>query len=636
MTIKDAAITPFEQGMDHVRQRNFEAAAECFRRAVEADPSDSLAYNNLGSTLAALGRHDQAIAAFRAALAIRPNDYPQAGVNLGDSLRATGNPAEAFDCFVRAVKIDPQYGPAYYALGQLHQASGGLNEALACYIRAMDLLPRDGDVLTSLGGVLMQLRQSDQAIQAFERALEIDPTMEVPRAQLMHLLAKDCDWERLEAHTPWIPQLGIVADVVPPFNLLAFEDHPQRHRIRSQRFAAASYGHISPLSAPARPAARAERLRIGYFSADYREHATMFLAARLFELHDRDRYSIHAYSYGRDESGMMRDRARKAFDEFKDVQALDDRAIAEMARADGIDIAVDLKGYTEHHRVGIFAYRPAPVQVTFLGYPGTLDAPFIDYLVADEVVVPAEQREGYAERLILLPHSYQANDDSRAIPSLQSTRAEVGLPEEGFVFCCFNNSYKITPIEFEIWMHLLNQAPGSSLWLLAGTPRVQGNLRAAASRRGVSPDRLVFAPKVGSSAHLARQRHADLFLDTFNCNAHTTASDALWAGLPVLTKAGKGFAARVAASLLRAAGLSELIAETDDEYAELALALARDPERLAAIRSRLADSRETVPLFDSALFTRHLEAGFELAYQRYLAGQEPADILVPAALGDPA
>ena len=356
----------------------------------------------------------------------------------------------------------------------------------------------------------------------------------------------------------------------------------------------------------------------------------MFLAARMFELHDRERFSIHAYSYGRDEPGTMRARALAAFDTFNDVQGLGDLEIAQLARADGIDIAIDLKGYTEHHRLGIFAYRPAPIQISFLGYPGTLGCPFIDYLVADRQVVPEEQREAYSEKLILMPHCYQVNDNRRPIPEPSGIRADAGLPPDGFVFCYFNASYKITPAEFAIWMELLNRVDGSVLWLLAGSAKCQVNLRAEAAKQGIEPGRLVFAPKIRPQAHLARIQFADLFLDTFNCNAHTTASDALWVGLPLVTKAGKGFGARVGASLLDAIGLGELIANNERDYAEKALELATNPEKLATIRAELGANRTTMPLFDSALFTRHLEAAYDVAYDKWLNGQPPTDIMISA------
>ncbi len=633
MTTKDIislaeADASLKLGMTQVRSGDFNSAVESFRRAAEADPEHSFAHNNLGSALAAIGRKEEAAEAFRRAIEIDPS-YAQPYVNLGDALLGLGERDEAFACFSKALELDPQFGAAYFSLGRAQQASGKLNEALACYLQATDFSPNDGDVYTSLGTVLVLLRLGDAAIQAFEKALAIDPSLAVARAHLMHLLARDCDWDRLEAHIEWVQELGVIGDVVPPFTMLAFEDHPERHRVRSERFAITSFSLIKPLSVPARPVARRDRLRIGYFSADFREHATMFLSARMFELHDRSRFSIHAYSYGREDRGPMRNRTLKAFDEFKDVTALGDHAIASVARADGIDIAVDLKGYTEHQRVGVFAYRPAPIQITYLGYPGTLGAPFIDYLIADHVVVPGEQRRAYSEQLIYLPNSYQVNDDSREVPGTGGSRTEFGLPQEGFVFCCFNSTYKITPAEFDIWMDLLRRVDGSVLWLLASTANVERKLRSEAAKRRVEPDRIIFAQKVQPAAHLARQKFADLFLDTFNCNAHTTASDALWAGLPLLTKSGQGFAARVAASLLQAVGLDELITTNERDYAELALALARDPAKLAAIRAKLEVNRTTMPLFDSEKFTRHIEKAYDMAYDRFLKGEGPADIIVP-------
>ena len=628
MATKDIAGAQFDLGMAHVRSGDFGSAAKSFRRAAAADPEHGFAHNNLGSALAVLGRHEEAIEACQRALDIDSNNA-QAHFNLGASLQALGRRDLAVDCFIRTLDIDPRHDEAYYYLGLAYDASRRPNEALECFLRAIDLSPGDADVYAALGMILQQLRHVDAAVQAFEKALSINPDNAAARAHLMYRLARDCEWDRLEAHKEWIPRLGVIGDPVPPFTLLAFEDHPERHRLRSEKFAAAAFSSVRPLPAPARPAARPQRLRIGYFSADFREHATMFLIARMFEMHNRDRFSIHAYSYGREERGTMRDRALNAFDAFNDVRELGHQAIAELARADGIDIAVDLKGYTEHQRVEIFVYRPAPVQISFLGYPGTLGASFMDYLVADRIVVPNEQRKAYSEQLIFLPPSYQINDDSREIQGANETRAQAGLPQDGFVFCCHNSTYKITPIEFDIWMDLLKRVKGSVIWLLASTQKVQPNLRAAAVNRGVDPDRLIFAPRVGPAEHLARQPLADLFLDTFNCNAHTTASDALWAGVPLLTKVGNGFAARVAASLLHAVGMSELITTSEQDYAALALSLATDPARLAALRAKLAANRTTMPLFDSETFTRHLEQAYDLAHDRFLNGQMPAEIIVP-------
>lgn len=623
------AETHFNDGMAHVRGGDFDSAAKAFRRAIQADPGHTFAHNNLGMALAALGHHEEATTAFRRAIETDPN-YAQAHFNLGASLQLLGMRDEAFACFARTVEIDPGHEEGYYYLGLEHQAAGRLNEALACYLKASDLSPNEADIYTALANVLVRLKLPDAAAQALERALSLNPDDSVSRAHLMHWLARDCDWERLDPRRDWIPRLGVSGGHVPPFPLLALEDHPERHRIRSEKFAAVTFSQGTALPAPARPAARAKRLRIGYFSADFHDHATMFLAARMFEVHDRDRFTILGYSYGRDETGSMRGRAANAFDEFKDVKDLSDQAIAELARADRIDVAVDLKGFTEQQRLGIFSRRPAPVQITYLGYPGTLATPFIDYLVADRIVVPDSERNAYSERLIYLPHSYQVNDDTRFVPDQVGQRSEAGLPPEGFVFCCFNNSYKLSPVEFDIWMELLRQVERSVLWLLVSPGHMQANLRKAAVRRGVDPSRLVFAPRVDLNAHLARLCFADLFLDTFNYNAHTTGSDALWAGVPMVTKAGRSFAARVGASLLHAVGLGELVTTSERDYADLALALAKDPERLAAIRATLAANRSTMPLFDTELSTRHIERAYDMAYDRYLKGQAPADIVVPA------
>ena len=372
-------------------------------------------------------------------------------------------------------------------------------------------------------------------------------------------------------------------------------------------------------------APRSGRLRIGYLSSDFHDHATAYLIAELIERHDRDRFEIHGYSYGADPGGAMRARLVSAFDRFTDIDALSHRAAAARIRADDIDILVDLKGHTHRARPKILAFRPAPVQVNYLGFPGTMGAPFIDYIVADDFIVPRDRQMLFAEKLAYLPDCYQPNDTRRDIAAAPG-RAACGLPAQGFVFCAFNNSFKITPTFFAIWMRLLQQVPGSVLWLLESNALVRRNLSAAAVAAGVDPDRLVFAPILPHGQHLARHRHADLFLDTLPCNAHTTASDALWAGLPVLTCVGETFAGRVAGSIVRAAGLSELVANSPRDYEALALALARDPARLAGIRSRLGAGRANLPLFDMAKRTRDLEALYARMAEIWRSGQPAAPI----------
>jgi predicted O-linked N-acetylglucosamine transferase (SPINDLY family) len=370
------------------------------------------------------------------------------------------------------------------------------------------------------------------------------------------------------------------------------------------------------------------RIRIGYLSGDFHQHATAHLMAGLFEHHNRQRFEIIAYSYDADDGSPMRARLNRGFDRFVDISQLSHREAALRIHADEVEILVDLKGYTHHARPQIASYRPAPVQVSYLGYPATMGADFIDYIIVDEAVVPKSQQPFFLERLVHLPDCYQVNDSKREIAAAAPSRADCGLPVNGFVFCSFNNSYKITPAFFDIWTRLLKAVPGSVLWLLEVNELVKRNLRLEATKRGVDPDRLVFAPIVPPADHLARHRNADLFLDTMPCNAHTTASDALWAGLPVLTCTGNTFAGRVAASLLDAVGLPELVAASIEGYEERALVLARDLRLLAALRARLQQNRDVSRLFDLPRFTSNIEKAYTRMWKTWRSGHGPVGFAV--------
>jgi len=373
---------------------------------------------------------------------------------------------------------------------------------------------------------------------------------------------------------------------------------------------------------------RHERIRVAYVSADFHAHATSMLMAGIFEQHDRRRFETIAISFGRDDGSRMRGRVKQAFERFIDVRGKSDAEIAQAMREMEIDIAIDLKGYTSEARPAVFSLKPAPLQVNYLGFPGTMGASFMDYLIADRIVLPDEHKAFYSEQVVTLPGTYQPNDRSRETAEAPAGRASVGLPEQGFVFCCFNNSYKIQPSVFDIWMRLLRGVPESVLWLLDDNAAATRNLRQEAATRGVDAGRLVFAARVDLPEHLARHRLADLFLDTLPYNAHTTASDALWTGLPVVTCMGNTFAGRVAASVLHAAGLPELVTPSLADYEAMALRLARDPAALAGIKSRLAHNRETAPLFDAARFTRHLEAAYITMHERCQRGLAPAGFSV--------
>jgi len=376
---------------------------------------------------------------------------------------------------------------------------------------------------------------------------------------------------------------------------------------------------------------RHDRIRLAYVSAHFHERPMGYLMARLFELHDRSRFETIAISSGPDDRSAMRARLKGAFERFIDVRQRSDREVVQQMRQLEIDIAVDRTSFTQGARPGIFAMRAAPIQVSYLAYPGTMGADFIDYVVADEVVIPPEHHAWYAEKVVYLPDSYFVNDSTRKIADRTPTRAELGLPERGFVFCCFNNNYKTTPQVFDVWMRLLREVEGSVLWLLEDNAAAESNLRREASARQVEPDRLIFAPRIAHGDHLARHRQANLFLDTLPCNAHTTATDALWAGLPVLTCIGTTFTGRVAASLLRAIGLPELITDSLDAYFALALQLAGDTERLDDIRRTLLNHRTTWPLFDTDRFRRHIEAAYQEMWERHQRGEAPTSFSVASA-----
>jgi len=415
-----------------------------------------------------------------------------------------------------------------------------------------------------------------------------------------------------------------------PFNLLSIPSTLSEQKIAAETYAADNFPPVADASALSF-ASHAGKIRIGYFSADFRDHAVAHLIAQLFELHDRSRFEIFGFSFGPSAADEMRRRLTASFDQLIDVQDKSDKETVELARNLKIDIAVDLMGFTEQSRTGIFAHRAAPIQVNYLGFPGTMGANYIDYIVADRTLIRPEEARFYSEKVVYLPHSYQVNDRTRRISDRAFRRDELALPTDAFVFCCFNNSFKITPDVFEIWMGLLGKIDGSVLWLLRSSESAAKSLRTEAGRKGIAGERLVFAEPMNLSDHLARHAAADLFLDTFYYNGHTTASDALWAGLPLVTRLGHTFADRVAASLLHAIGLPELVTRTSDEYEQLAFQLANDRDKLSLIKKRLADNRLTHPLFDTKLFTRHIENAYEKMWERHRMNLKPDHLSVEAS-----
>ena len=641
--------------------RNAEAV-DSFDRALQIQPSYPEALCNRGSALQALGRIDEALRSYDEALRLRPG-YVDAHYNRGVALQDLGRFEEAAQSYGRALKLQPTFAEAHYNTGNVlfelkrfeealksfdsalrirdsfaeaHNNRGNalldlgrLQEALRSYERALQILPNLANAHNNRGNALSLLKRPQEALASYERTLSLDPDFPWVRGARLYAKLLLCNWDGIDAAVQdLIARVALAKRATRPFTVLALSDDPSLHRRVAEMSASTAELAPRPLAAPPkRP--RSPRIIIGYYSADYQNHATANLMAELFELHDRRHFEIIGFSYGSPTHDPMRQRLLGAFDRFVEVRSNSDREIAQLSRELKVDIAVDLKGFTQDSRPGVFAHRAAPIQVNYLGYPGTVGGGHMDYIVADRTLIPPQHRQHYSEHVIYLPNSYQANDRKRPLPTEHPTRADLGLPQSGFVFCSFNSCYKITPAIFDSWMRILQQVKHSILWLLTDSGAAAGALRREAARRGVSADRLVFAPQLPLARHLARYRVADLFLDTFPCGGHTTASDALWVGLPVVTRLGDSFAARVAASLLTAIGLPELITSSAAQYEALAVELATDPLRLAAVRTKLDLNRPTAPLFDTPRFTRDLEQGYVLVYERYLAGLAPEDTIVP-------
>ncbi len=672
-------------------QRRFDLAASSYRQALQLDPSLAQAQYNLGKALAETGQGDAAVAAYRAAIRIAPG-FAEAHYNLGNALAET-QPEAALACYDSALKLKPNHADAWLNRGNVLRRLQQLDAAAASYQNAVALDPGAVEASNNLANVLTALRRFEPAIAMFRqalmrtpdsaemqanfaaclrgagrldeaaavaraagdsadalytsglilgdqgrldaaldlygRALEAAPDHQDALSQALALADRVCDWDRvaaLETRAAALRTQGSLA--IDPFYGLN-RPYDAGAQLRCTRNYLARRG-IQARDAGFRHAPPGPTLRIAYVSADFRAHPMSLLIGEMIRQHDRAGFEIYGISYGPDDRSAERARIAASFDRFLDVAAESDAAIARQINALGIDVAIDLNGHTKDGRIGIFATRPAPVQVAYLGYAGSCGADFIDYILADAFVLPFDQQDVTSERIVHLPECYFVNHARRPVDLPAPSRAACGLPETGFVFCSFNNTYKIKPELFALWTRLLAAVPGSVLWLLGDNELAERNLRAAAAAAGLDPARLVFAPRAEQDAHIARHGLADLFLDTAPVNAHTTTADALWTGLPVITCPGSTLVGRCAGSMLRTLGVPELIVPDLAEYEALALALARDPARLAALRARILARRQTSPLFDAARYARHFEAAYRLMAERQRAGLKPEPFAVPA------
>jgi protein O-GlcNAc transferase len=611
-------------------QRRLDHALAGFETAIKLDADYAEAHYNRATVLRELARLEDALAAYGQAMELR-HDYADAINNAGIVLQELGRAGEAINLYRRLLESMPAHADAWNNLGTALLADRRPDEALAAFEQALARRPDFPEAFYNLGNASRELGDLTGAIAAYRNALRLRSDYADAFSQLVYHRALGCDWDACDADQKRLVGMARAGVRVPPFYLLAAPASAADQLICAQHW-------IKPIAPPPetvfqhRTFVEAGRIRLGYLSGDFHRHATAQLMAELFECHDRDRFEVSAYSYGPDDHSPMRARLVAAFDRFNDIRVLSNREAAQLIHADKVDILIDLKGYTHHARPAISTYRPAPVQVSYLGYPATMGTDCIDYIMVDRFVVPGDQQPFFQERLVHLPVCYQVNDRKREVAMARTSRQHWGLPGEGLVLCSFNNSYKISPVVFDIWMRLLRSLPGSVLWLLEANDLVKGNLRSEAAKRGVASGRLVFAPVVAAAEHLERHRHADLFLDTLPCNAHTTASDALWAGLPVLTCCGDTFAGRVAGSLLTAIGMPELITGSLDQYEKTALALACDPQRLIGLRRKLEANRDGSGLFDLPACTANIEAAYVQMWQTWRSGQKPAGFSVEGAI----
>ena len=604
------------------------AALASYEQAVGIQPDHAPSHYNRGRALFDLRRYEEAVASHDQAIALKP-DYAAAHFDRGRALVELMRYEAAIASLDQVIALKSDHPGAYHLRANALYSLERFEAAVASYDQAIALQPNDARAHHNRGNALFMLDRHESAIASYEQAIALDPNMPSSPAERLHARMHIADWR------DFAPEVARLAARIErgeaasnPFAILALSGSPTLQLQAARNWVREKCPPNDALGALPTSGAH-DRLRIGYFSADFRNHATAALTAELFERHDRSKVELIAFSFGSDTKDELRQRVAAAFERFLDVRQQSDADIARLARNLEIDIAVDLGGFTRGSRPGIFALRAAPLQVGYLGYLGTMSASYMDYLLADDTIIPATHRQHYSEKIVYLP-SYQVNDTRRRIADTRFGRDELGLPPTGFVFCCFNGTYKITPSTFDGWMRILTKVPGTVLYLLGGRGSLESNLRREAHARGVAPDRIVFGARLSAPEYLARYRTADLFLDTLPYNAGTTASDALWTGLPVLTCMGETFASRVGASLLHAVGLPELITTTREEYERLAVELASNPSLLAGIKAKLAANLRTMPLFNTALSARHLEAAFARMYERHLAGLAPEHIRLEA------
>ena len=614
-----------------------ENAIKNYNEAIRNQPEYADAYNNKGSALIKLDKVDEALEAYNKVVELKP-DHAYAYNNMGNIYMRKKMLKKAIDLFQKAILFNAEYADAFNNLGKAYLSIGNITKAQISFEKALKINPYHINALIKTATYHENHKQYTKAISIFKKVLSLQPSNENIIAKLNLLQSILCEIDEVKEYKEKIKDIGTKTHYISPLAIMAFDDAPDRQKLRAELYINTFYQEKlvklklkdNETLNDLKPKGNAKKIRLGYVSSDFNMHAVSFLISGLIETHNRKCFEVIGYSLNSKKKDDMNKRMKKAFDKYIECDGLNDEEVAIRIKKEQIDILVDLNGHTLGSRTGIFAYKPAKIQINFLGFPGTMGANYMDYIIADHTVIPKKLKTYYNEKVIRLPYTYMPNDNKRTIANKTITRKDMGLPDEGIIFCCFNNSYKISSNEFDIWMRVLSKVEKSVIWLKIDNAVARNNLHNAAKKRGVDPSRIIFAEYLSMEEHLARYSLADIFLDTFNYNAHTTACDALWAGTPIITKLGKSFASRVAGSLLTAINLSELITNSEAEYENLILRLATSPLEIEKIKKRLHENRYSEPLFDTKKYTKHLEEAFLEALTRHSNDKKPIDINISA------
>ena len=570
-------------GIISFQLKDYKRSSELISEAIKVNPNDAEVYNNMAIVSKKLNQLDIAYNNYCNAIKIKP-DYAEAHNSCGVILKELKKHEDAIKSFNLAIKFNKNYAEAYY----------------------------------NLGHIFFERKKYNEALQNFYQSYKINPKLDYLLSSIIITKHSICEWSSFDKDLLDLENVILnEKKKINPFLTLSFYESPQLQKTSAEIFVKNEYSDKNNQNYRFDNQTK-KKIRIAYYSADFRNHPMSYLLANLYELHDKNKFEVIGISFGPDKDDQMRKRVSNAFDEFYDLRLKTEEEIVKFSRELKIDIAIDLMCFTKYHKFGIFVKKCAPIQVNYLGYPGTSGTNYLDYIIADKILIPKDSQKYYSEKIVYLPDTYQANDSTKKISDKIFTREELGLPKDGFVFCCFNNNYKITPQVFDVWMRLLERVENSVLWILSEDHNISKNLKNETTKRGIDFNRIVFAERIKMNEHLARQKVADLFIDTFPYTGHTTASDALWVGLPVLTRIGKSFASRVSASLLNAIDLSELVTSSEKEYEDLAVELAKNPVKLKEIKNKLKNNRNTKPLFNTQIFTRNMEKAYSLMYERYL------------------